>query len=228
MSDDVPNDDGPAPEPQPGGEAPPPWANDLRGSVGELTGTIKALLEEARAARAGNQPAPTEPEEDEPEIPDQDLDLMSRADFGKHIVAQMLKAVNKQVVEPLNQQLAAVTAATTRRDIVSAVAELRSKHKDFNDWTGDMIELAKQNPGLPPHRLYQLARADNPTRAAELDAKYNPRPSTGKIRIRGFGGMTPSQSGTASKGGKMNGTEAANVAWADTVAALGGEPFFEE
>jgi hypothetical protein len=210
------------------GEAVPAWANDLKSGVGELTGAIRQMLEFGQRTRA-EQAAAQQPADDEDEGDPAELETMSRSDFGRHIVGQVLKAVNKQVVEPLNSQLQQVTAATTRTQIQGSVKELAAAHKDFWDWQPEMLALANEHRGLAPQRLYQLARADNPTKATDLDKKYAPKPEgSGPIRFKGFGGLTPSQSGTASRGGKMNGSEAANAAWAETVAALGGEPIFEE
>lgn len=210
----------------------PAWATGLKGSIEEMTGVMKQMMTTAERVR-GEQQQPATPAAEEPEDEEEDptdLEVLSRKDFGSLIVRQVLKAVNKQVVEPINNQIREMTAATTRNQIQGSVKELAEKHKDFWDWKDEMLALANENRGLAPQRLYQLARADNATKAAELDKKYAPPPRDGggPIRFKGFGGMTPSQSGSGSRSSKMNGSDAATAAWAETVAALGGEPMFEE
>ena len=220
--------------PPAGASDPPPWAKDLNTAVGSLTGTIKELLTLAarREQQAPPAPAPAAAEDDDDEPTAEELETLSRADFGKHIVSAVLKAVNKQVVEPINQQIQSITQHTTRNEIQSSVKELATQNKDFWDWQPEMLALANENKGMAPKRLYQLARADNPAKAKELDTKYAEKKPTGegggRVRFKGFGGLTPSQSGSGGKARNMGGDEAAKTAWAETVAALGGEPDFSE
>jgi hypothetical protein len=167
-------------------------------------------------------------EEEDLTIDPEELETMSRAEFGSHIVQQVIKAVNKTVVGPVNERLNAITIDSTKGQIRAAVGELASAHKDFNDWRDEMLGLANENRGLAPKYLYQLARANNPDKASKLDKKYNPvDEAAGKPRKISFGGMTPNgASGSGGKGSKMNMKEATNAAWAETVKALGGEPIF--
>lgn len=205
-------------------EQAPAWATGLTEAVGGLSTLMKQAMTSAQQREKQQQLPPDDDADEEPS--DEDLEVMPRGEFGKHIVAQVLKAVNKNVVEPINARLNEITVDTTRRDITGAISALKGKHKDFMDWKDEMIELANQNKGLAPHRLYQLARIDNPEKAKKLDDKYKPPREEGPRRP-GFGGMTPSQSGTGSRTRKMAPKEASDVAWAETVAALGGEPIFD-
>lgn len=215
---------------------PPPWAKDLNTAVGGLTGTIKELLTLAARREQQSPPQPAQSaqsaDDDDDEPTAEELETLSRADFGKHIVSAVLKAVNKQVVEPINQQIQSITQHTTRNEIQGSVKELAAQNKDFWEWQPEMLALANENRGMAPKRLYQLARADNPTKAKELDTKYGEKKPTGegsgRVRFKGFGGLTPSQSGSGGKARNMGGSEAAKTAWAETVAALGGEPDFSE
>lgn len=215
-----------------GGEKVPAWASELVGEFRKLT----QMAEQARLERqnaANNSPAPVDPneEEDDEETDPKDLELMDRADYAKHIINQVLKAMNKQVVAPLNQRLNEVAASATRTDIQAAVKEAAGQNKDFWDWREEMQAIVQQPQyrTLSPIDLYHLARSRNMDKAQKLDAKYNPKPKeAGAIRLKPFGGLTPSQTGTGSRSRKMNGHEAADAAWAEMVKAFGGEPLFEE
>ncbi len=212
----------------PEGEKAPAWAEGLGGTMTTLNQSITQLVALANASRpTGTQPV-TE-EEVEEQVDEAELEGMSRAQFANYMADLVLKAVNKQVVGPLTQQIQSIKSSTSMDRLQGAVAELKAKNPDFMEWKDEMIALAKEHPGLPPDKLYKLARAEDPEKVGKLEAKYKPKgEAKGPIKFKGFGGLTPSQSGTGSRGSKMNGAEAATAAWAETVAALGGEPMFEE
>lgn len=236
----APADDG-SPEPGPAGgvtpsneppaapgDAAPGWVHEMKNSMGELTGVMRGIMQLAQQSREGAQ-QPTAREPDPPPVDPAHLETLSRKEFSDHIVGEVLRAVNRNVVEPLRGELQAITATTTRGQIQAAVEKAAAAHPDFGEWRQEMIQLAGEYKGLPPERLYAIARADNPTKARELDEKHSPRPRTQEpIRLRSFGGLTPTQSGTGNRGQRMNGDEAAEVAWAETVKALGAEPMFDE
>jgi hypothetical protein len=209
-----------------GEEKTPAWAKQMSESMGGMTQMFRGLIDEARANRG--KPVEPEPEPEDDEIDTVDLETMSRAQFAQWMSEQLVKSVNKNVVEPLNQQIREIKNTTTGHQLKGAVQELAGKHKDFWDWQGEMIELAMEYPSLPPHRLYTLARAENPAKAAKIDKKLNPAGDGSKKVKIGFGGLTPSQSGSGSRTRSMKPQEAAKSAWAETVAALGGEPDFDE
>lgn len=210
---------------------------DTIAGISELTQSINALLAVAkqRPAPAAEPAKPAVEPEDEEEVDAKDLEVMPRAEFAEYLVNKILKAVNKQVVEPINTRLTSITADTGRNQITQEVARLGGvkndegkyvggKYADFWEFSGEMQELAKENPGTSIERLYRLAKAENPKKAADVAAKSNPpKLNGGKVKLS-FGGLTPAQSGTGSRGGKMKGGEASELAWADTVAALGGTP----
>jgi len=210
--------------PAPAPSQPPKWAADLQGGISELTGVMRGLMQMAHqnnqqqaAQAAAIADAPVDPAK---------LETLSRQEFSDHIVNQVLRAVNKTVVEPLRGELQAITANTTKGELQRAVEHSAQAHKDFGDWRDEMIQLAGQYRGLPPEALYHLARAGNSSKAGELDRRYNPPPPRAE-RPR-FGGLTPSQSGTGNRGQRMNSKEASDAAWAEAVKGVGGEPLFDE
>ena len=208
----------------------PAWTEELNGNISQLTTTMKELMQEARSRRSETVPQQQRPSDDDDEedadvVSAEQLELMSRAEYGAHLMKSLIKAVRETVVGPLNERIDQISATTTRQDIQGAVKELAAGNPDFYDWKDEMIALATEHKGLPPARLYALARAENPVKAQKLDAKYKPTQKEAKIR---FGGLTPNQSGTGSKGRKMAPKQAADVAWAETIAALGGTPVFDD
>ena len=222
--------------PQPAPAAPP--APDPA-AIAALNASIRELINVANARQAAPV-APAPPAETETEVDPTELEAMPRAAFAQFLADKILKAVNTQVVQPINQRLDQITASTSQASIQSDVLRLGGerqadgtykggKYPDFWDFQQEMLSLAREHPGLPPERLYKLARVENEAKAAEVDKKHRPAPapSGGKVRLS-FGGLTPSQSGTSSKGGKLPAQEASTAAWAETVAALGGEPLFGE
>jgi hypothetical protein len=204
----------------------PAWAKALGEQMGGLTGVMRDLMQQAANQPRGRATPEPDDEEDD-ELPPEELETLDRSAFGKYLTGQVLKAINKQVVAPINEQLAAITNKTTGNEIRADVQGLASQHKDFWEWKDEMIALANENKGIAPRRLYQLARADNPKKAEELDIKHGLKPKPGSESPRkqrlNFGGLTPGSSGAGSRNQKMTPKDAATAAWAETVTALGGE-----
>lgn len=207
-------------------------------SIQDLNLSIQQLITLANARPA----AAVAREEVEEEVDPAELETMPRAAFAEHLVAKILAAVNKQVVEPINARLNEITANTSKTTIQGEVLRLGGerqadgafvggKFKDFWDYREEMLVIAREQPGLPPERLYRLARAENPAKAAVVDKKYAPKEApgapNGRVRLN-FGGIPPGQSGTGDRSQNMKAGEAAQAAWLETVAALGGEPMFGE
>jgi hypothetical protein len=186
----------------------------------QLAQTNQDNAQAAARAQADADPTPVDPAH---------LETLNRKEFSDHIVNQVLRAVNKQVVEPMNQRLEMISSNTTRGELQRMVETAAAQHKDFGEWRQEMIGLAGTYKGLPPEALYHLARASNPEKVSELDKRYNPPPAKAEpIRLRSFGGLTPSQSGTGNRGQRMNSQDAADAAWAEAVKGAGGEPLFDD
>lgn len=208
-----------------GEEKIPAWGQALGNNVAELATIIKTALttaeERNRRQIAAQQPKEEEePEDEDPAV----LETLSRKDFGEHLIKKTLQAINKQVVEPLNARLEAITATTTKVQLATAIKEEQVRHKDFNEWTDEMLEIHREHPNLPIHRIYTLARSENPDKAKKMDAKYAPKDEGGANgrRMNGFGGLTPGQSGGGgARGRRMSGQEAVEAAWAEVESNLG-------
>lgn len=149
-----------------------------------LGGKLDGLHETVRSGTESSAPSP------EPV----DLETLSRPELVAHVVTTVMDAVKAQLAEslqPVTQQLQGLQTDYAARNAQSEVASLKEANKDFTDWKDDMIGLAKQPQyaSLSITDLYQLARAKNPTKAAELATKYNPPPPPKPTRPT-FGGLT--------------------------------------
>lgn len=175
-----------APTAPPGGN----W-NEFIGSLGQLNeslgGKLDTLVSEVRTVA-------TPPVDNTPP----DFEAMSRPELVAHIVGTVGEAVRAQIAEalgPVSNQLSGLQIQVTTKSAAESVERLRSTHKDFNDWKDEMIGLTKVHPTLDIPALYTLARGSNSTKAATLDAKYNPPAPKPAPR---WGGLTPT-------GGQVNG-----------------------
>lgn len=122
--------------------------------------------------REASKPAPVE------ETPP-DFDAMGNGDLAAYVesrISSQIEAAIQKALEPFASEIVGLKTGQVERDGKAAVADMQSKHKDFADFKDEMIALAQENPTLSIPRLYAIAKAENPTKAAELDAKYNPPP----------------------------------------------------
>lgn len=152
------------------------------GKLDELIGLVRSAQENSEVGGS----------DDTPTITTEDLEGMSRADLVAFITGSMTSAFDERLRDALQPIINAITTqqSTVATDQVTRQIEtLRSSVKDFDDWKGSMAELAKVHTTLNIRQLYNLARAENPSRAAELDKKHAPppKPSTPK-----WGGLTAS------------------------------------
>lgn len=206
----------------PAASDPPPWALELQAAVGRMAGAI----ERAVAPR----PAAPQQEPDEPDLDDATLETLPRSRFAEHIANKTVKHLEKTVINPLKQQLRQVSENTTQAQLQSAVEAARAKYPDFMDHRDAMVRLAERHPTLGPEELYLLA---NPKARRAGTAVETPPGDEGsnkpKPKIR-FGGIKPGNGGDGDgpRNRKMAPNEALSAAWNETVAALGGEPDFEE
>jgi hypothetical protein len=168
------------------------FVNSLQGLNESLGGKLDTLVGEVRTA--STPPVDTTPP---------DFEAMSRPELVAHIVGTVGEAVRAQLaaqLDPLHQQVTNLQTTIATGNAVKDRDMLVEKHKDFGEWKDDMIALAREHPTLALPALYTLARGSNPTKAATLDAKYNPPAPKPAPR---WGGLTPT-------GGQVNGQPVLN------------------
>ncbi len=148
-----------------------------------------------------------------------DLEQMSRADFANYIGDNIVKTLQKEMLDPLNKKIEGIETTSVDKDIKMEVKELSGEHKDFWDWKSEMGEIAKATPGITLKRAYKLARSENPDKAKELDDKHKDTSGDKDEKAKGFGGLTPTSSAT-SKSTKMDQATAVESAWDETMEGL--------
>lgn len=147
-----------------------------------------------------------------------DLETMDRSQFAEHMSKNLLQIIRKEMFEPLSEQIKGTQGRIGKMSAQDELSGMVEKHKDFADWREAMSQRLKGNEQLSLEDAYKLARADDPKKAAELDAKYNPKPKTFDATL-GFYGFGDSAS-TDAKSGKMDAKQAAEAAWSETMANL--------
>ena len=142
--------------------------------------------------REASKPAPVE------ETPP-DFDAMGNGDLAAYVesrISSQIEAAIQKALEPFATEIVGLKTGQTERDGRASIAEMQSKHKDFADWKDELIAVATENPTLSIPRIYAIVRAENPAKAAELEAKYNP-PTP---KARPFG-LSSTSFGRAPEGG---------------------------
>jgi hypothetical protein len=187
------------------------WTAQLEALNGSLGGKLDTLVDTVRTAST-TEPA-SEPV---------DLEGLSRPELVAHIVSTLTEQITSLLdikLQPFAQQLTNLQTDVVSRNASAEVDSLRGQHKDFTEWKDDMIALARQPTyaSLGITDLYQLAKAKNPTKAAELTTKYNP-PAV-PVRRPSFGGLVPGAGGSAGNGAKpLSSAEAGRAAYAEVQA----------
>lgn len=112
-----------------------------------------------------------------------DFDAATPRQLYDHMVDQfqsmmdtVLESTLSQVLAPYAEEISSLRGDVVRDRGNREIEGLQTKHKDFADFVPEMKELTKKHPSLSLTEVFQLARATNPTKAQELDKKYNPPP----------------------------------------------------
>ena len=202
----------------------------LNSNLTEFGGGIKELLTLAKERNAAPAQQPQQGEEpDEEEIDSTTLETLPRAQF-MDVMLRKFKANLEASLQPINERINNVGNTVETRSLMEEGQKVKAEKADFMEWKDEMTALAKEHPTLGIRRLYNLARADNPEKAAEMDKKYkkkddgeNPPP---KSKPRPFSMSPGGGAGTTeTRNQRMNPKDAAQAAWEDTVAKMGGSPF---
>jgi len=190
------------PEPSSGeGDAPPPPAsstpsredwNKFFGELGnnfnsgnkDVLNSLEKLNETVLSASAKPDPGPSA----------DDIDAMTNSEFGNHLMQRMgdfIRQTFESGIKPINDRLSNLHQEHTISTATTALNELRSAHKDANDWKEEMVKAATSHPTMSIPELYAFVRAVNPKKAAELDGKYNPPEKKPNLfaALPGYGGL---------------------------------------
>lgn len=153
----------------------PPWAAELRESVGGLTETFRRLVEMAEKRQnpvltpaPGPVPKPSTPSVED----DANLEYMSRSDFAKYLRGQIEREFEARYggrIEELHQGRAQDKLTQDLRALVAQSPEVV-------EWRQELLELYQQFPNIPLADIYTMARGRNPSKARQIDAKYAPPP----------------------------------------------------
>lgn len=146
-----------------------------------------------------------------------DYESMTQSELAAHITGSVLKAVEQtitQALQPVIERVDQTQQSHFKSTVEAEMSKLTADHKDFADWKPQMVELAKQHGTLGLADLYQLARARNPARAKELDAKYNPPPPPPTR----WGGLTPALGGANNSAKPLSREDASREAYREVAA----------
>jgi len=122
-------------------------------------------------------------------------------------------------MKPLEDQIKSVGGRVGSMSVRDEIDKIKTSHKDFDEWRSEVSEQIKANGQLSIEDALTLARAKNPDKSKELDAKYNPAKPEPFDASKGFFGFGPSASVDA-KADKMDAKQAAETAWNETMANL--------
>lgn len=156
--------------------------------------------------------------EDEPRKPEepQNIEMLDRKEFADYILKQARKLFEDEV-KPVREKTDNVSQEAQQERLARQAEQLRGLHKDFDDWQDEMKKLYQETGMLDLKRLYNLARSENPDKAAKLDKKYTPERKESKEKSEGsepFGGYAPSSSKLEkAKEEGLTGQQAADKAW---------------
>jgi hypothetical protein len=232
---DEPNEGAGGGTPPAGGDKPltAKELTELKSEIGNLTGGIKDLLkfaairqEQGRSEAAGNAPPPAEEEEDD--VDEATLEAMPRRAFTDFLLKEFNKNLEKNL-KPIQDQVVAASVHSQTTQMEVQAREFASQHEDFADWKDEMVAIAEQHSNLPIARIYSLARAESPEKAAKLDkaikARKESETDSGPRRENRRPALTPSGGGGEGKPpARMNAQDAATAAWDEAVARFG-NPF---
>lgn len=160
----------------------PDWASFTKSLEGlNLDSRISSKISEALGPKLDGLTETvrraSEPRVEPPAPPN--FEEMDNAALAAHIettINAQIEAAIQKALEPFATEIVGLKTGQTERDGRASIAEMQSKHKDFAEWKDELIAVATENPTLSIPRLYAIVRAENPTKTAELEAKYNPPP----------------------------------------------------
>lgn len=180
-----------------------------------LEKVVKSLSE------GGGKPTGEKPKPEDKPPTDKELDEMSQSQLVGHMfksIRGMLDNFGKEVYTKID----GLSTSLVKKDFQSEVEQLKSKHKDFDDWIPEIKAIMTDNPNLKLSQAYMLVRGENQEKAKQLDDKYKIGLEESKPDKQAFGGLMPTSGGPSRElnddGSKkqVTATQAAELAWEQT------------
>ena len=207
--------------------------NDFTEQVADLRESVAGLVESNRILteiitnKPDNEPARSlEPVTELPGQYPENVDMLSRQDFGEVLVNRTIQTMKASIIDPLMEEIRGQEASRTKDSASRQITDMRDKFDDFQDWGQEMSSILKETPGVSLQRARTIARAENPEKAQKLDEKYkkvDPQESTIPAgtppNVQTPGGLRPNSS-TPTPSQAMNFTEASNHAWNENASGL--------
>lgn len=194
--------------------------NAVKTAIREVSNENNAAAQEAaRAAKAAEAD-----DDDISEAKDFDVERVSRAELVAHIDKRFSMALAKGL-KPIMDRLESNSTDVETDRVRTEFAKAQADHSDFMEWKEEMRAIITDHPGLSADAIYKLARANDPTKAAEIDekAKEGKGEEGEKARSerrRAFGGLMPTSGVSLEKDGKKQPKEAASAAWEEVMGQV--------
>lgn len=181
-----------------GGGTPAPDWGKFTESLNNIPAAIQAEMRQQLGEMKGlrQDVAALTPKEAPAELPD--FDSMTQSEVVQYLQehnATLIRDAVREALTPLAEQFTTFQRSVVEDQGKRTVDQMKAENKDFADWKDDMISLAQQHPSLDIPSLYRLAKANNPTKAAELQARYNPPPPPKPKPFSFTDGITAPRSG---------------------------------
>jgi len=152
-----------------------------------------------------------------------DMEQLDRKDFAALLLTKFQEALQtnlKEAMKPLEERVGKIDERVEGDMANREVNAAAGQRPDFYEWRQEIAELVKTTPGLSVTRAYTIARAENPEKVKKMDEKYTKKSAPA---APGFTGILPTGGGGRGEvAGKMKFNEAANKAFDDVLASLGG------
>jgi len=181
-------------------------------SMGEAMKSLQAELK-------GLKEKPKEEKKEKKKAdPGYNLELLSRSEF-QQVLLDKFQDLLEEKLAPLGEQVKTVDSTVRTSSIQTALEKAKKKYPDFMEWKEEMIDLAKQVPGISPERAYNLVKAENPDKAKTLLEKYKSpeekEAETKKAEPKKspFGGLTPTSGEISEESKNLSKKDAAELAW---------------
>lgn len=184
----------------------------------ETMGTGLAALNE-KVESVGQKSKGSTDDDDDGDV---SLEHMSNTELVQHMLKQTTKQFG-EMLQPVKEMLENTSNTSNKTAAAVEVREVAAEHKDFWKWQEEMKAIAQEHPNLSIKRIYNLARSENPEKAAKVDEELKAEENKGKEGDQGdkgkggFGGFTPtsgrSQALDAGKEGNLDANKAAQSAW---------------